>query len=66
MKKKDVTLTMATLPRHGCARCIWRRAMRKNPWGRCAITSEQKWYQAPPCPEYELNSNVPDEVLLYL
>ena len=63
---KKAIPTMATLPRNGCARCIWWRNRNKSPWGRCGVWREERWYQAPPCPEYELNGDTPDEIPLYL
>lgn len=58
--------TMATLPRHGCSRCEWWRKTGVNPWGMCRIHGERRWYQAPPCEEYEMDPSVPDEIKLDL
>lgn len=58
--------TMATLPRHGCSRCEWWRKTGVNPWGMCSLHGERRWYQAPPCVEYEMDASVPDEIELDL
>lgn len=58
--------TMATLPRHGCSRCVWWRKNGVSPWRICRINGERRWYQAPPCGEYEMDASVPDEIELDL
>lgn len=58
--------TMATLPRHGCARCERWRKIGINPLGSCRIHGERRWYQASPCEEYEMDPSVPDEIELDL
>ena len=58
--------TKATLPKHGCARCEWWRKTGTNPWGLCCLHGERRWYQAPPCEEYEMDASVPDEIELDL
>lgn len=58
--------TMATLPKHGCARCEWWRKAGDSPWRICGISGERTWYQHGPCDEYEMDSSVPDEIELDL
>lgn len=58
--------TKATLPKHGCSRCEWWRKTGVNPWGMCRIYGERRWYQAPPCEEYEMDPSVPNEIELDL
>lgn len=63
---KKAKLTKCTLPKNGCARCIWWRYYIHQPWGSCRLFGEDKWYQAPPCPEYERDGFASDELELYL
>lgn len=63
---KNSVLTMATVPNDGCARCFWWWHPKHSPWGRCRVNSDERWYQAPPCPEYERNNEAPDEIEVYL
>lgn len=58
--------TMATRPVNGCARCAWWRNRMFAPWGRCRLNNDERWYQAPPCCEYERDGEVPDEIEIYL
>lgn len=55
---------VVTLPRHGCARCEWWKKTGACPWGICRIHGVPRWYQAPPCEEYELDASVTDEIEL--
>lgn len=58
--------TMATLPKHGCARCEWWRKAGDSPWRICGISGERRWYQHGPCDEYEMDPTVPNEIELDL
>ena len=51
-----------TRPEHGCARCIWWQQTSNTRYGKCHIWREKMYFQAPPCPEYEMDSNVPDTI----
>lgn len=64
MTRKE--LTMCTVPLNGCARCNWWRHRKHSPWGRCILLSEKRWYQAPPCDEYEKDIIAPDKLPLYV
>lgn len=52
-------------PQNGCARCQWWSHWYGKPWGKCAVNKDKRWYQAPPCPEYEKKPAVQDTIMLY-
>lgn len=49
-------------PQNGCARCVWWSQKKKTGNGFCHAQGEQRWFQFPPCEEYELRPDVPDEI----
>lgn len=58
--------TMATLPKNGCGRCVWWKLYGFNPWQNCRLSGVRRWYQNPPCEEYEMDPSKPDEIELDL
>ncbi len=68
MKKKvteQLTINMLITerrPDNGCARCQWWMQLGKQPWGRCILLRERRWFQAPPCSEYDRDASVPDYI----
>lgn len=57
-------ITEARRPANGCARCVWWKPGKKDNWGYCASNRAKYWWQAPPCPEYERDPDVPDIIKL--
>lgn len=55
-------ITIERRPANGCARCEWWKQKQNSPWGRCTLLSEKRWFKAPPCPEYEKDPEVQDEI----
>lgn len=51
-------------PKHGCARCYWWHQDGRKDHGRCAVTTEDTFWKHAPCPEYEYNEQVQDEIEL--
>lgn len=51
-------------PAHGCARCIWFKKNQRDNWGKCMLTRNKRWWQAPPCQEYELDPDLGDIIEL--
>lgn len=49
-------------PQDGCARCVWWSQCGKTGNGLCHLQGEQRWFQFPPCEEYERRPDVPDEI----
>lgn len=49
-------------PQNGCARCVWWSQKEKTGNGLCHLQGEQRWFQFPPCEEYERRPDVPDEL----
>ena len=52
-------------PKNGCARCVWWRRYAWTNRGRCACSRDITRWQAPPCPEYEMDPGVKDDIIIY-
>lgn len=64
-KAQELTLNLQVIerrPDNGCARCCWWMQLGKQPWGRCSLLRERRWFQAPPCCEYERDPDVKDYI----
>lgn len=55
-------ITIEKRPANGCARCSWWVQHHGAPWGRCTLFSEDRFFKAPPCCEYEKEPGVQDEI----
>lgn len=53
---------IAQRPKNGCARCVWWMQHSRDNYGRCAILRVKTWWKHAPCVEYELDTQVPDEI----
>lgn len=52
-------------PANGCARCSWWKQYQDSGWGRCTLLSDDRWFKAPPCCEYEKEPGVQDEITIW-
>lgn len=55
-------ITMERRPANGCARCAWWKQYQKTRSGSCTLFREDRYFKFPPCPEYEKEPGIPDEI----